>query len=70
MAAKSKLISHILAAFPGNDHWKTLGQFENKRTKFEWKSVVVEVDETKYPFGYGYEIEVETEQPERVKGDL
>ncbi|KAL0321837.1 UNVERIFIED_CONTAM: Triphosphate tunnel metalloenzyme 3 [Sesamum calycinum] len=44
-----------------------LGGFINVRKVYEWKGVILEVDEAKCEFGEMYEVECETSEPERVK---
>nr|GFC85414.1 triphosphate tunel metalloenzyme 3-like [Tanacetum cinerariifolium] len=45
-----------------------LGGFKNVRNVYEWKDLVLEVDETSYEFGTLYEVECESVEPEKAKG--
>ncbi|KAK1418453.1 hypothetical protein QVD17_27598 [Tagetes erecta] len=45
-----------------------LGGFKNLRNVYEWKGLVIELDETSYEFGTLYEIECESSEPEKAKG--
>lgn len=44
-----------------------LGGFKNVRGVYEWKGLVLELDETMYDFGTCYEIECESTEPEKAK---
>ncbi|KAJ0752038.1 putative triphosphatase [Helianthus annuus] len=44
-----------------------LGGFKNLRNVYEWKGLVIEVDETSFEFGTLYEIECESSEPEKAK---
>ncbi|GJT55215.1 triphosphate tunel metalloenzyme 3-like protein [Tanacetum coccineum] len=55
----------------GNDdvgQFVCLGGFKNLRNVYEWKDLVLEVDETSYEFGTLYEVECESVEPEKAKG--
>lgn len=45
-----------------------LGGFRNLRNVYEWKGLMIEVDETSFDFGTLYEIECESSEPEKAKG--
>lgn len=47
--------------------FKGLGGFKNLRNVYEWKGLVIEVDESSYEFGTLYEIECESTEPEKAK---
>ncbi|KAF5789214.1 putative triphosphatase [Helianthus annuus] len=58
--------------FGGNDNngelgLVCLGGFKNLRNVYEWKGLVIEVDETSFEFGSLYEIECESSEPEKAK---
>ncbi|KVI00517.1 triphosphate tunel metalloenzyme 3-like isoform X2 [Cynara cardunculus var. scolymus] len=44
-----------------------LGGFRNLRNVYEWKGLMIEVDETSFDFGTLYEIECESNEPEKAK---
>ncbi|KAI7740651.1 hypothetical protein M8C21_030149, partial [Ambrosia artemisiifolia] len=44
-----------------------LGGFRNVRNVYEWKGLVIEVDETSFEFGTLYEVECESSEPEKAK---
>lgn len=44
-----------------------LGGFKNLRNVYEWKGLMLEVDETSFDFGTLYEIECESTEPEKAK---
>lgn len=44
-----------------------LGGFKNLRNVYEWKGLMIEVDETSFDFGTLYEIECESTEPEKAK---
>lgn len=44
-----------------------LGGFRNLRNVYEWKGLMIELDETSFDFGTLYEIECESSEPEKAK---
>ncbi|CAN0907415.1 Triphosphate tunnel metalloenzyme 3 [Linum grandiflorum] len=44
-----------------------LGGFRNVRQVFEWKGLILELDETLYDFGTSYEVECESSDPDKAK---
>lgn len=44
-----------------------LGGFKNLRNVYEWKGLMIELDETSFEFGKLYEIECESSEPEKAK---
>ncbi|KAD5961290.1 hypothetical protein E3N88_12763 [Mikania micrantha] len=55
--------------FGGSDElgFVYLGGFKNLRNVYEWKGLMIEVDETSFEFGTLYEIECESSEPEKAK---
>ncbi|KAH7427637.1 hypothetical protein KP509_10G052700 [Ceratopteris richardii] len=65
----SSLINRVAKEFQVQS-FACLGGFRNVRNVFHWKDLVLELDETQYPFGTSYEIECETSDAEHARSVL
>ncbi|KAH6561286.1 hypothetical protein BASA50_000567 [Batrachochytrium salamandrivorans] len=67
VASGHPLLQVIMENHPEATALQVVGSFKTQRTMFRWEHLLLEIDETTYPFGTAYEIEVETEDPQHAK---
>nr|XP_043628118.1 triphosphate tunnel metalloenzyme 3 isoform X1 [Erigeron canadensis]XP_043628119.1 triphosphate tunnel metalloenzyme 3 isoform X2 [Erigeron canadensis] len=71
LVGSSRIMTRVKDEFFGNGDelgFVGLGGFKNLRNVYEWKGLMIELDETSFEFGTLYEIECESSEPEKAKG--
>ncbi|KAK9076753.1 hypothetical protein SSX86_005087 [Deinandra increscens subsp. villosa] len=68
LAESSRIMKRVKDEFFDDElQFVCLGGFKNLRNVYDWKGLMIEVDETSFEFGTLYEIECESSEPEKAK---